>query len=658
MKFPPAPSPLYFLFALVLYAICRLPAQNAEFELPEGSPEELVSFSEDAFEESRYAELLNLADSSDLVALGLSGDTLRQFLEYRRLNGPFLSPYELQQLPAWNTSLIAFCLKTLEANANKASTTGGGSLFRLPFGKYFSSGYRQIRLSMRRSATAPSAARPLHFRLRVHGQYRRNLQWGLALEKDAGEPWQYSQTTFLPDYHSFHFLLRPPSGNLRALALGDYELRLGQGLLIYQGYGLYKGGPPESLLAGGPRLRAHTGMDEMRFLRGAALELQNRRRHLEYLIFASRKKIDARLDSLSSSIYSLPQTAYHPSSSVSWRKQLGETLLGNSLLWRPRENSKLAFNLLYLRYDRPLQLERSKPYQLHRFVGQQSLRLSLDHRLQLKQALFFGEWALAEMRYPALMQGLLLPLGQGLDISLLYRYYHPAYTDFYAAPFSESSAARNEHGLYLGFRYSPLPHWQLEGYCDLWKKPWLSYNYNSPRRAYDGQLRLEWHRRKRGKAYLLFRFKTKEQFKTELPALYYERLHSWRFHFLHKLSPALEWRMRLERKLWTAPSGKSRGMLFYQELVFAKLGSPLRWNVRWTHYRSDSYDARLYAYERGLLDQHRISVFTGSGQRIRLNTRYKFAKIWTAEWGLSLDFHSRKISAEGIEISTQIIGRW
>ncbi len=656
MKFLPT-SPL--LYALIgLCSISRLSAQSTEFELPEGTVEGLVPLSEDAFEESRYAELLNLADSSDLAALGFRGDTLRQFLEYRRVSGPFLSPYELQQLPAWNTSLIAFCLKGLEAKPNSSSTKNRSSIFHVPFGKYFSSGNRQIRLSMRRSVATPAAARPLHFRLRFYGQYRQELHWGLALEKDAGEPWRYPQTASLPDYHSFHFLLRPPSGNIRSLALGDYELRLGQGLLIYQGYGLFKGGPPESLPAGGPRLRAHTGMDEMRFLRGAAVEFQNRKQNLEYLVFASHKKTDARLDSLSGSVYSLPQTGYHPLSSSFWRKQLGETLLGNSLLWKPLEDSKLAFNLLYLQYDSPLQLRGDKPYQRHRFVGQQSLRFSLDYRFHLKQGLFFGEWALAEKRYPALVQGLLLPLGQKLDISLLYRYYHPGYTDFYAAPFSAASAARNEHGLYMGFRYHFLHHWQVEGYADLWKKPWLSYNYNSPRRAYDGQLRLEWHRRKRGKAYLLFRFKNQEQFKTEIPSLYYERLLSWRLHFLHKLSPALEWRMRLERKSWVAPAGKSQGLLFYQELVFAKLGSPLRWNMRWTHYRSDSYDARLYAYERGLLDQHRISLFSGSGQRIRLNTRYKFTKIWTAEWSASLDFHSKKISAEGVEISTQIIARW
>ncbi len=643
------------LSLLCLLCNCLSAQEVTEFTLPESALENGFSPSEDAFGESQYAELLNLADSLTLAGIGLLPDSIHQLLEYRRQNGLFVSPYELQQLPGWDAALIRHCLQTLQKQyAGRSSSLSGRK------GSQSLSGMSRqgVRLSANMPLRPAFTPRLMQTRLRFYCQNRQVLRWGFSLEKDRGEPWQYGQKPPLPDYLSGHLLWRPARGILHTLALGDYELRLGQGLLIYQGFGLFKGGPPESLLASGLPLRAHTGMDEMRFLRGVAAELSPQKSRVKALLFISRKKTDARFDSLGKTVYSLPQTGYHPADSKSWRKQLGETVAGGSLQWSPDGRNKINANLLYLRYDTPLQLKRNTtPYQQNRFSGQQSIRISIDHRLYLKQLLFFGEWVLAEGQYPALLQGLLVPLGEQLDISLLHRYYHPRYTDFYAAPFSEASSPRNEQGLYMGLRYRINRQWLIDAYSDLWVKPAFSYHYNSPRRGYDGQLRIQWERRKHGRAYLQFRFKNKEQFKHEQAMLYYERLSSWRFHFLYQLTSSLEWRMRLERKHWAAPSGKSHGLLLYQELVFAKLGFPLLWNVRWTHYRTDSYDARIYAYERGLLDQHGIAVFSGTGQHLRLNSRYKINKSWTAELGLSLYLRQENPSRR-FHLSTQLIGNF
>ena len=636
-----------------------LQAQIYEFNLPETD-----DLPEATFGESQYAELLNAADSLDLAGIGILPDSIRQLLQYRREYGPLLSPYELQQLPAWDESLTAYCLQQLLLKDGEEGFKRSPShSFPRQLNARLAAGSRDLRSSIRFKPALPPEARPLQMRLRFRLQYQQQMSFGLALEKDAGEPWTYPQQP-LPDYRSLHFFLRPEGRILRAMAAGDYELRLGQGLLIRQGFGLFKSTAPESMVAGGPRLKPHSGMDETRFLRGLAFEARlPRQPDFHLLVFASRKAVDARIDSVSQTVSSLPETGSHPLSSVPWRKALPETLFGASLRWQAAPSRQWTLNAMRLSYPLPLQAPGEEvPYRLYAMDGKQQFRISLDHKMQFKQVLLFGEFALCDGRYPALVQGLLAPFGKFLDLGILYRYYHPGYGDRYADAFSEGSSPRNEQGLYLSLRYRLTRRWTLEAYGDLWKKPWLSYNYPSPRRGYDTRILLQWKRRKLAQVYLQVRFQSREQFKAGAPG--FEQSQSWRFHLVYKLTPSLEWRCRLEEKRVGEVSKRTLslskgtfGNLFYQELVFARLGSPLRWNIRWTHYRTDSYDARIYAYERGLLDQHAISAFYGSGQRLRLNTRYKISKQWTAELGLSWDFQSQKISAEGMEIMAQIVWR-
>jgi len=96
-----------FSVLLCLYG-SALQAQALEFNLPDS--EELP---EATFGESQYADLLNAADSLELLGIGIRPDSIHQLLRYRRTYGPLLSPYELQQLPDWDQALATYCLQQL-----------------------------------------------------------------------------------------------------------------------------------------------------------------------------------------------------------------------------------------------------------------------------------------------------------------------------------------------------------------------------------------------------------------------------------------------------------------------------------------------------------------------------------------------------------------
>ena len=66
-------------------------------------------------------------------------------------------------------------------------------------------------------------------------RYSDRLYAGVVAEKDAGEPFGALHNRYGYDYYSFYLLLKD-CGRLKALAVGNYRLSFGQGLVISTDY--------------------------------------------------------------------------------------------------------------------------------------------------------------------------------------------------------------------------------------------------------------------------------------------------------------------------------------------------------------------------------------------------------------------------------------
>ena len=71
----------------------------------------------------------------------------------------------------------------------------------------------------------------MYHSLRYGYRYGDYLQMGITAEKDAGEPFFALHNEKGYDYYSIYFLLRN-LGKLKTLALGNYRLSFGQGLVV------------------------------------------------------------------------------------------------------------------------------------------------------------------------------------------------------------------------------------------------------------------------------------------------------------------------------------------------------------------------------------------------------------------------------------------
>src|SRR5205814_9976728 len=71
------------------------------------------------------------------------------------------------------------------------------------------------------------------FFLRYRYQYKNLLQYGIAADKDAGEQFFKGGQNYGFDFYSFHVFARN-MGKVKAIALGDFTVNMGQGLIQWQ----------------------------------------------------------------------------------------------------------------------------------------------------------------------------------------------------------------------------------------------------------------------------------------------------------------------------------------------------------------------------------------------------------------------------------------
>ena len=126
-------------------------------------------------------------------------------------------------------------------------------LSRFRQGQYVVMG-RYARVQQKQRGYHPSlpngyAGSPDRLLFRYKYQYANLLQYGLVADKDAGEPLFRRSQGF--DFYSFHFFARQ-LGVVKSLAVGDFAVNMGQGLIQWQSLAFKKAWRP-FLLCGSRR---------------------------------------------------------------------------------------------------------------------------------------------------------------------------------------------------------------------------------------------------------------------------------------------------------------------------------------------------------------------------------------------------------------------
>lgn len=632
--------------ALAIFVLCSAVAPVIAQEIPTATEQQLENLADATETETeddsywqameyyrRHPVNLNTADETELKELRLLNDLqISNFIIYRRLLGKIISLYELQAIPSWDVPVIRKLIPfiTIHSPASKDDFIqrfkGGEHIF-----------LARISQVLERSAgfdTSSSANKYLGSPQRVFVRYRYNykniLQYGITGDKDAGEQFFKGAQQKGFDFYSFHLFARK-TGIIQALAIGDFTVNMGQGLIQWQSLAFKKSSVVMNSKRQSGILRPYNSAGEFNFHRGIGVTV--RKNKTEATVFASLRKLSANVlrDTIDSYDYvsSLLSSGYNRTAAENAdRNKLKQTAFGGNINYR-NGRLQIGFNGVYYLFSLPLQ-KRDEPYNLYSINGNSWANMSVDYSYTYKNMHFFGEAALDKNFSKAFVNGVLISADPKVDISFLHRSINASYQSVNGNAFTENVSPVNETGFYTGISIRPAAAIRLDAYADLFRFPWLKSRVDAPSKGSDFLVQLTYTPNKQVELYARYRNETKQGNQTGNSTVtnFLVRLprQNFRLHVNYKIGHSLVIRNRAEL-LWYDKKGANaeNGFLVYADILYKPVFARYSAVIRLQYFETDGYNARVYAYENDVLYSYSIPAFFGKGLRYYCTAGYDLA---------------------------------
>ena len=578
---------------------------------------------------------LNSADADELKQLRIiSGLQIANLVSYRNLFGKLISIYELQAVPAWDIIMIRRLIPFVIV-ASPLSIPGEA-------GKRFSEGEHSLLLRVSQileesagfnnsSTGTKYLGSPQKILFRYRYTYKNLLQFGLVGDKDAGEQFMKGVQSKGFDFYSFHFFARK-IGVIQSLALGDFSVNMGQGLIQWQGLAFKKSVDVMGVKRQSAVLRPYSSAGEFYFHRGAGVTVKKGK--IESTAFVSFRKLGGNFvaDTVNNEdfISSFLTSGYHrtPSENAD-RNNLTQTTFGGNIIYK--ENTwHIGVNGIYYKFSLPVE-KRDEPYNLYAISGNNWYNFSIDYSYTYKNLHFFGEAAADKNLNKAFINGVLISVDPRVDISFVQRTINKAYQSINGNAFTENTYPTNETGFFAGATIRPAIGWRVDMYGDIYKFPWLKYLVDAPSHGRDYLAQVTYTPNKQVEVYSRFRNETKQSnhpdnntvtnFLISIPR------QSWRTQVSYKLNTAITLRNRVEL-LWydNKEVNKENGFLTFFDFMYKPLLSSYSGVLRLQYFETDGYNSRIYAYENDVLYSYSIPSFSDKGFRYYLTLNYDLSK--------------------------------
>jgi hypothetical protein len=579
---------------------------------------------------------LNVATGEDLIQLHLlSVVQIKNFLSYRKLLGPLLSLHELQAVPGWELENIRQLLpfiKIMQSESLYSSLStrlsGGDNTLIIRTARVLekSRGYD----IPDRPGSQYYLGSPLKLFLRYTYNCKQLLTFGFAAEKDAGEPFFRGAQRMGFDFYSFHFFLRR-TGILKALAIGDFTVSLGQGLIQWQAISFTKSGQTLNIKRESSCLNPYRSAGEFNFHRGIGISLEKGK--WQASLFYSTQKISTNrlIDTAGREdlFSSFENSGYHRTRAEIADRYNSRQISGGANVRYSGSRFMIGVNWIFFRFSHAFQ-KHDEPYNLYSLRGEKISDYSIDYSYTHGNMHLFGEFAMDNRRNPALVQGAFISLNEKTDLVFLYRNISQAFQSFYSDAFTENTVPNNEKGFYTGFAFRPLSGLRLNIYYDFFDFPWLKYQVDAPSAGRDWLIQAVYQP---GKIWQVLTF-FKNEYRIVNNTIFNSATHEmenntkqrWRIGSEFFLTRNVVFSNRMEFVSVGYPhSPPSQGFLGMAALRFSK--NSFAGNLAFTVFETADYDARIYTYEADVLYSYSIPAFYGKGFHYCINLHQDFSRF-------------------------------
>lgn len=539
--------------------------------------------------------------------------------DYRDNNGDILTPYELIYMPSFTRETASTLMLFFSFGPKEERRRGikpylwGRHEIMAQYNRFFEqkAGYKD--------GDYEGNPGKVYFRY----QYKRSQDYsmGITAEKDPGEAFFTGSNKEGFDYYSMHFYLTPGE-RLKTLALGDYQVTMGQGLICGQGIWGGKNSATTQIRNTRQGFKPYGSATEYGFMRGAAIE--GAYKNTNAGLFASYQDIDATVDTLEKTfITSLSATGLHRTIGERKKKHAANEMVLGGFINSRFGRLNININGIFTKYEHRVK-RNDQLYDLYDPDGKEFANLSGGYTYQVHKFTFFGEMAWSQNNAWANIHGLSFYPTESAGLALLYRNYQKDYVAIHGYALGESSSAQNEEGFYFGLEWLPFKYTKVNLYADLFRFPWLRYGEKSPTDGSEYLVNVDYSPKRNIDFQTRFKYERKsttiadEQFAD----LVYGELYKWRLQSTFDYTMEWSGQARVAFSHFNQDTTSYNGWLLYYEHFYEPQHSKIRASLRVNIFDVEDYTARIYTYERDVLYSFSVPSFQDTGIRYYLNIKW------------------------------------
>lgn len=597
--------------------------------------------------ENMYQELLTL-EENPMNLNTVSREELNRFpllspfqanalADFLEKNRPIYTVYELRNVSPLDYNTVALILpffyvgeqqKKEEKLAIANMLKNGRHEVQMRFDKTLTkrSGYSEFPDSiLEKYPNRKYRGEDFYHSLKYAFTYRDKIQFGMLGEKDAGEPFWQTDYRKGYDHYGFHLIVSD-LGVLKTVALGDYRLSFGQGLVLNNDFMLPKSWAMNNIVRRTIQPKRHFSTAENGFFRGIAAVVGIK--NIDITAFYSFQFIDTNL-AKDSTFTSFKTDGYHRTPlEIEKKHNTREQVTGLNINYK---NNRLQIGLsgIYYHFNRAY-MPMLRDYNVFYLRDTRNINAGIDYSYRFSRFTFAGETAISQNGALATLNTVEFYPVSAASLTLLYRNYTKDYQALYANAFSDGGNIQNENGFYIGSTIHPLPKLSVTIYLDFVRFPWLKYNLDKPSSATDFYALSTYRLSETSHFELRYKFKQKEKNakypdKKTTVVLPFDT-HKLRARFEKTLENGWNFRTTLDGAYyWMEHFPKEIGWMLSQHIAY-RGDSKMQGDFFAGYFDADSYYARLYSYERNILSTFYMPSFYGKGMRVALSGRYNITK--------------------------------
>lgn len=572
---------------------------------------------------------LNKADRAALMESGkLSPMEIDALMQHRLLYGALLDWFELQAISGFTPER----LKELSAWFVVVPGHQRGSwrqsfakvqhrlLFRVQQVLEPQDGYsEERRLAGRSHYLGPQHAFRTQYR-----QLGEMHQAVISASRDAGERGI--------DQLGGHLLLQS-NGRWKRLVLGDYHLRLGEGLVANTLFGNGRSVWVDQFVYNGSQLRGASGLQNFGAYRGVAGQMQlNKLWQWMPWVFAMRWSgqllNDPVEDMPEQLITSIRENGLHRTA-TEWnqRKQIQVQGLGSQFVYSSQQ-LQLSFHGQYMLL--PGAINRSRfLHQLHWPQGPHLGHIGVSHRWKQRKWQSQGELAWQHTQHWAILQQLYFMPHSKVQLRLAGRWYAPQYLSYYANSLHRGSRVNNEQGLLFQLQYQYNRSIQLAFFSDWVYFPWMRYQIPVPSRGREERLAIRYDFSKSQSLLFQLRMDQELQSTSESGIRLLAPQHAVRSQMRYRQQLNEYW----DLQWWWARNLTQRTIPQTASMMALQLRfKSEKWGfaTQFSLFDAADYPNRFYLTEPDVLYGMGMTSLMGSGQRLVALLQYKtrYTRLW------------------------------